>query len=222
MLFSREDVSAFLNENFEPAWEMVRPVPVIRIDFGSGRISTRTLHGNVASYVCGADGNIIDTLPGIYTPDVYMTALTSPRDVAVELRRATAAAKLDRLRVFHRTCAENLQRLVAAPRERDVGKVAIERVVEVNVVRAEANQSPVPPQARPRTAAELASWQPLVEDTRINETQGRLAIHRHLAASELVQPEQIKRWLYREVLRADLDDPHMGLGADFFDGIEGS
>ena len=33
-------------------------------------------------------------------------------------------------------------------------------------------------------------------------------------------PEQIKRWLYREVLHADLDDPYLGLGdALFGDGI---
>jgi hypothetical protein len=55
VLFSRDDVSDYINRNFEPAWESVRPVPIVRIDFGNGRTATRTLHGNVASYVCSAD-----------------------------------------------------------------------------------------------------------------------------------------------------------------------
>ena len=41
------------------------------IDFGNGHTVTRTLHGNVATYVCDADGIVYDVLPGIYTPAEY-------------------------------------------------------------------------------------------------------------------------------------------------------
>ena len=91
-MFSREDVSAFINQHFEPAWEMVRPVPIVRIDFGNGNVATRTLRGNVASYVCGADGQIVDILPGIYTPAAYTVALARPRDLTQTLSRVCATS----------------------------------------------------------------------------------------------------------------------------------
>lgn len=228
MLFSREDVASYLTQNFEPAWEMVRPVPIVRIDFGNGTVSTRTLHGNVASYVCAGDGGIVDIVPGIYTPAAYTTALTQPANLAGSIRSLSAAEKVGALRTYHQTAAQRVRALVAARRRaevdptrilRDVGKGRIERPVEQFTspaeIFAQINNAP-----RPRTAAELANWAPLVEDTRVNETQRRLAIHERLVTGESMQPEQIKRWLYRDVLHADIDDPYLGLGNDFFTGIE--
>ena len=37
MLFSNDAVASFVNNNFEPAWECVRPVPLVHIDFGNQR-----------------------------------------------------------------------------------------------------------------------------------------------------------------------------------------
>jgi hypothetical protein len=53
-----------------------------------------------------------------------------------------------------------------------------------------------------------------------NETQQRLLIHDRFASADPVRPEQIKRWVYRDVLHADLDDPYLGLGDDFFAELE--
>lgn len=229
-MFSREDVANYINQNFESAWETVRPVPIVRIDFGNGRVATRTLHGNVASYVCSADGQVADILPGIYTPAAFTTALEQPRVLAGELTRLEAAPRLARWRDYHRTCVQQLQAAAQAaaaeqarPRERDltkrVAEFRTERFAQAGPqVRPPANVVAAPP--RPRTAAELAAWQPLVADTRINETQGRMQIHTQLATSELIRPEQIKRWLYRDVLHADLDDANLGLGEDFFTDLE--
>ena len=219
-MFSREDVSAFINQHFEPAWEMVRPVPIVRIDFGNGNVATRTLHGNVASYVCGADGQVIDILPGIYTPAAYTQALTVPRDFAGRLRQLEAERRLPALQQHHRAAAQG-RRQAAQQAElqaaiRDVGKGRIERRVERAVGPPQING----PQVRPRNAAELAAWQPLADDTRLNQTQRRLLIHERLASAEATRPEQIMRWLYRDVLHADLDDPYLGLGDDFFADIE--
>ena len=58
----------------------------------------------------------------------------------------------------------------------------------------------------------LARWQALADDALINERIRRLQIHERLAQGFVV-PEQIKRWLYKEVLHADLDDPYLGLGS---------
>lgn len=230
-MFSREDVANFVNQNFEPTWEMVRPVPIVRIDFGNGRTSTRTLHGNVATYVCAANGQVVDILPGIYQPAAFMAALAQPRAEAVAIpNRPAPDVVQQRLREYHRGRAQlvrqsmqqarQIVREVAIP---DRGKGRIERPVEQQMMALQAaiNQhNAAAAMRRPRTASELANWLPLAEDSRRNETERRLQIHDRLMGAGEVQPEQIKRWLYREVLHADLDDPHMGLGDDFFADFE--
>ena len=75
MLFSDDQVAQFINARFEPAWEMVREVPIVRIDFGGGKVVTRTLHGNILTSVCAADGTLLDALPGIYTAAAYRDQL---------------------------------------------------------------------------------------------------------------------------------------------------
>ncbi len=237
-MFSREDVSAFINRNFEPAWETVRPVPIVRIDFGNGNVATRTLHGNVASYVCSADGQVADIVPGIYTPAAYTTALEPMRVLVGTLSRLPEAQRLARWREYHVANLQrlrNLQALQAAPpppnqpnRERDLPKKTVERGLERRVMPGQPNingllAAQVQAQTRvvrPRNSAELANWQPLAADTLLNETQRRLQIHQRFATGDRVRPEQIKQWLYKEVLHADLDDPTMGLGDDFFAGLE--
>ena len=243
-MFSREDVAARVNQDFEPAWEMVRPVPIVRIDFGNGHVASRTLHGNVATYVCVADGLVVDILPGMYTPDVFTAALQHPRNVALDLRaRPDASTVSTRLQQYHREKAAAqrnqdaqaavLRALTAqagqpngpATRELDRGKGAVEWRLE-RVVRPPqpgANYG-IPP--RLRAGANVNNWTPLVEDTLRNEAQRRLQIHDRLAASNPVRPEQIKKWLYKEVLHADLMDPYLGLGDtlfgdDIFPDLEG-
>jgi hypothetical protein len=223
-LFSREEVAAVVNRDFEAAWESVRPVPVVRIDFGNGHVVTRTLHGNIATHVCAADGQLVDILPGIYTPAVYVAALDPMGRLAASLPQVDGPRQ-DRLRDYHRERARLLrsrpERIVypratvvqraqpgnaRAPRA-DRGKGVIERRTEQIVVQAPAGaRSP-----RPRPGQDLAEWQALAADTWLNETERRLLIHERLAAGA-VRPEQIKRWLYRDVLHADLDDPYLGLG----------
>ena len=81
MLFSNEVVAQYINENFEPTWESVRPVPQVTIDFGNGKVIRRTLHGNVATYACAADGRVLDVLPGIYEPRTYVARLKELQDL---------------------------------------------------------------------------------------------------------------------------------------------
>jgi putative component of toxin-antitoxin plasmid stabilization module len=249
VLFSREEVAAFINQNFEPAWEMVRKVPIIRIDFGNGRVATRTLHGNVASYVCTGDGQVLDILPGIYMPVAYTAALEQLRALALEtLRLPSLDVRQTRLRAYHQGKARilraqaaqiaNLRRLAAQPGgggnfqpnpRLDVGKGRVEMRVEQGAQARlafeaqqalNALQANVAATARPRTASELASWAPLAVDTQRNETERRLLIHERFATADPVRPEQIKRWLYKDVLHTDLDDPYLGLGDDFFADLE--
>jgi hypothetical protein len=91
VLFSNAEVAAFINNNFEPAWESVRPVPIVRIDFGNGTVLTRTLNGNIATSVCTRDGDVLDVLPGIYQPETYLEQLDQFRLLARYVNKAIRA-----------------------------------------------------------------------------------------------------------------------------------
>jgi hypothetical protein len=229
VLFSRADVAASLTQHFEAAWQTVRPVPIVRFDFGDGRVITRTLHGNIASYVCAANGQVVDILPGIYTPAMYLAALEQPRLLAASLSRSEPERQT-RLRHYHREKAQELRIQTArnAARSALVAAVPVAQgnqpadrgkgVIEFPVERAVGAGLPVGlglsavAGPRPRAGSDLAAWEALAVDTRRNETERRLLIHDRLADGGAIRPEQIKGWLYKQVLHVDLDDPYLGLG----------
>jgi len=59
---------------------------------------------------------------------------------------------------------------------------------------------------------QLANRPDLVLDAQVNERIRRKSIHERLAQLGPVQPNDIKKWLFKEVLHVDLDDPMLGLG----------
>lgn len=221
MLFSNSQVAALINRWFEPAWESVRDVPTISVDFGHGLTVTRTLHGNIATWVCDSHGEVLDVLPGIYEPVTYMSRLDQLRLLANYAEQP--ASKKDRLRVYHQDQATALREKQPAPRfvnSAGIAKAMIERNTLAVLVPGFPD-SPEPKSAARVPAAagaerelgidkELSSR--LIEDTRINERQRRLQIHDKLVSVQGVRPVELTRWLYREVLHSDLDDPYLGLG----------
>jgi len=237
VLFSNEKVARFINDNFEPAWESVRPVPRFTIDFGRGNVITRTLHGNVATYACTAEGQVLDVLPGIYEPRTYVERLAELKDLHLYARQGRFAllSELQEWKVkdYHRQQATALA--AGKPRGKFVEIAGDPRAI----IRVESSLKLVmQPALRIRTRAavargrfpvetrfakvdagkDLAGWQALARDTEVNETLRRRQIHQHLAELGPVPPDKITKWLYREVLHADLDDPYLGLGKILFDG----
>jgi hypothetical protein len=83
-----------------------------------------------------------------------------------------------------------------------------------NTLSTKANQANDTPNLASNN--DIANWKVLAEDTRINETSRRLQIHDMLAAAGPVQPKNVTKKLYKEVLHADLDDPYLGLGQTLF------
>jgi hypothetical protein len=217
VLFSETKVANFINRAFEPVWESVRPVPLIRIDFGNGNVITRTLHGNIATYVCTADAQVLDILPGIYTPGTYLNRLRQFSLLAQYVDQGGKQPREARLRDYHHVQAQSLMKyklpvlLTAEP----VGKRAIENRLKKVFLAGRPNE-----EARSETnetfglpsTEDLANWKALAEDTRINETVRRQQIHEILGKSGLVRPAAVTKQLYKEVLHADLDDPYLGLG----------
>jgi hypothetical protein len=245
VLFSNDQVAAFLNARFEPVWVMVRPVPVIRIDFGDGNVLTRTLHGNILTSVCTPDGQVLDSLPGIYEPRAYIDQLDQFRLLAQNFNLRTAEARDTWLRQYHKRQAEHIaknqpvERFIEALRIAPVGKGRIERPTERLLasglpgvqnppngrpfaVQVPPNGPPIgvaPPPAPPTggAAEDLAGWKALAEDTQLNETTRRRQIHELLANTGLVKPDRVLKPIYKDVLHADLDDPYLGLGKVLFE-----
>lgn len=226
-MFSQERVADFLNQSFEPVWESVRPVPIVRIDFGNGKVLTRTLHGNILTSICTPDGLVVDALPGIYQESEYRKQLTWLCAVAKSAQAAPAARRDLLVRAYHRGQVEGLKKgrkpwqIAADKKIVPMTKREIETPVELALL--PAVPAPVPPErSKPEkkpaaTATEdVAGWKELEEDTRLNERTRRLQIHELLARSGLVRPETVTRPIYKDVLHADLDDPYLGLGEVLF------
>jgi hypothetical protein len=224
VLFSRGEIANFINQAFEPVWESVRPVPLVRIDFGNGTVLTRTLNGNIATSVCSADGTVLDILPGIYTPAVYQNCLKQFNLLADYANQPERAVRTDLLRDYHKAQAAALEKnlpalqLVRLPPR---GKAVIEKgpklvLMPGKPVVGSATGKTANPIPRVASAEDLANWKALAEDTVINEKARRAVIHQRLAQTGLVEPRTMTKWLYKEVLHADLDDPYLGLGEVLF------
>ncbi|MBC7899366.1 MAG: hypothetical protein H7070_04880 [Saprospiraceae bacterium] len=81
VLYPNADVSKYLRENYVLHWRSVRPAPRITIDFGDGRKIERTLTGNSIHYILDENGAVIDALPGLYSPKVFLKYVTQGREV---------------------------------------------------------------------------------------------------------------------------------------------
>lgn len=190
MLFSDHKVFSYINENFEPAWQSVRAVPTINIDFGNGQKVRRTLHGNIVTYVCSPSGIVIDSLPGLYQPAVYVEQLERFQKVAIKMGDPV---DLDAFNNYHKHAK------ISKP---------------LSLVAAKSKATSAMPDLK--SADEVANWKQLIEETIYSETVRRKQVHSMLASHGLVRPETLTKEMYREVLHCDLDDPYLGLGQALF------
>jgi len=84
--------------------------------------------------------------------------------------------------------------------------------IEGPVTRVIVGAPVFPVTAPPAPAGRLADRPELKLDTEVNERVRRKAVHAHLARAGIVRPNDITKWLFKDVLHADLDDPMLGLG----------
>ena len=197
MLFSNPKVATYINDNFEPVWQSVRPVPTLKVDFGNGTVVTRTLQGNVATYVCSPQGIVIDALPGVYDAQMYTELLAELHQAAI-----TIAPASETLVSYHQKRADGLKATVAIG---NLGKF----FGPGDNMEQRANQAT-------KKERDEVIRRNLQEDSRLNRTVLRLATHELLAAAGQVRPEKIDKQIYREILHTDLDDPYLGLGDTLF------
>ena len=108
-LYPNEVVGRRMREDFVLHWSSERPVPVVTIDFGDGRVVRRTITGNSIHYVLDAEGGLIDAIPGLYGPSAFVEQL----ERATDFSRRTASLPRDARRPL---LAETHQRQLDAAR----------------------------------------------------------------------------------------------------------
>jgi hypothetical protein len=122
-LYPKREVSAQLREHFVLHWHPVRPVPVVKVDFGNGRTLTRTITGNSAHLVLDAEGRPVDCLPGLLTPAAFLSALRFAGALARETVTLSNAERRLVLARRHRHRREAMLRAwavaIGLPQERD-------------------------------------------------------------------------------------------------------
>ena len=247
MLFSNDSISDLINREFEPAWQSLRPAAIVRLDFGNGQTITRTLKGNVATYVCAADGTVLDVIPGVYDPLTYHERLRQALLLYRWFRQESEPRSMF-LRNYHLEQAAALRqhnepKIILERQDRPASIVQIEtgmKLVLKSSLRglerggyggygptgsrnpdSPRNQA-TPPDADYALPRDLASRvgplkpEMLAADTRHNESVRRLQVHDYLAAHSGSRPADMTKWLYRNVLNTDLDDPYLGLGKVLF------
>lgn len=120
LLYPNAEISKYLREHYVLHWETVRPVPIVTIDFGDGRTMKRTLTGNSAHYVLDARGRLVDCLPGLFGPQVFLELLKKAEPVALACNQlpsdeqassAIGQFHSDELFALHREWEADMQKL---------------------------------------------------------------------------------------------------------------
>jgi len=241
VLFSQPELAGFLSEHFECAWESVRPVPRLSIDFGNGHTLERTLRGNIATYLCTSEGETFDLLAGLVDAGEYRARLAQGLELFAELRAPSAAdSRVARVAAWHGAlCASEPVREGL----RNYAKSAVELPLERQLAPASSSRFD------PLVAAELLGEQPapspfvsklaveapleielagrrldasaLARDTAFQRQLGYRLAHALLSGHPLETPATLTRDVYRTLLHVDLDDPYLGLAPDVLGGEPG-
>lgn len=111
VLYPNAAVSKYLRDNYILHWKTVRPAPRITIDFGDGRKIERTITGNSIHYILDKNGEVIDALPGLYTPEMFLDYLTRANAV---VHSAWMASDHDRVLALMKYRRDNFIRIHAA------------------------------------------------------------------------------------------------------------
>lgn len=111
ILYPNAAISKYLRDNYILHWKSVRPAPRITIDFGDGRKIERTITGNSIHYILSEDGDVIDAIPGLYSPDEFMAYISGAYAMNKELR---GTAPLLRATPMMRFRKQNFDAIVAA------------------------------------------------------------------------------------------------------------
>lgn len=244
-LFKEPAFRSFVEKEAIPAWEMVRPVPHVTIDFGNGKQLVRTVRGNAVMYLVNPKGEVFDAFPGVYTKDDFLPAA---RESIAELATADATKVAE----FHRRRAQPIpltaitmgKSVVESPTLSLIGARPI-RGVAVDVTQAEADAArrdflinasrlsdlSLTPMTTwdvaARTApgvekpAEIAAAT-LKRDSATNMARTRSVVHYYFAAEkQLPTPLAARDAVLGTILKIPYKDPTLGLSDVLMPGTPG-
>lgn len=237
-LFKDPEFRQFVENEAIPAWEMVRPVPRITIDFGQGEKVVRTARGNAVMYLVNPNGKVFDAFPGVYTKEDFLPAA---RESIVALAKSDDEATRD----FHRarakwipfTAATAGKRVLEGPSLRLIGASAINgfqtpppnpelakkdplKEAFLRAAAALTDSSLAPGTAQEAVAAlgatgstpdELAK-SILQRDSKLNMERVRSIVHFYFASEKtLPTPAEARDAVLGTILKIPYKDPTMGL-----------
>lgn len=189
LLYPHPQINRLLRDHFVLHWQSVRPVPIVTIDFGNGKVLTRTLTGNSVHVVLDATGRPVDALPGLVAPDVFVA----------QLLRAHASATADRRELAGRHQRELDAPIVPPPPPGpDRAGAASQLAPTKHLVEAPILRTITPPSVEADTHASLA----LHARVHAAFARGR-GIHASL--------DELVAWIYRDLFLMPPDDPALGL-----------
>ncbi len=110
VLYANQEVAQHLRDHFILHWQSVRPVPVITIDFGDGRIIRRTITGNSIHYVLTADGEVVDGIPGLYGAKAFLRVLGEDEPEVADLGKRQGDDRNRSLTTWHSNQLSNIDR----------------------------------------------------------------------------------------------------------------
>lgn len=243
MLYSDPAISALLRERFVLHWRSVRPVPVVTIDIGNGRTIRQTITGNSLHYLLDENGNVLDALPGLYSPQAFRQQLQRWTAIDAWHLRAHHEARLQE--TAQRWRELGLERIVEsrptaeAAAMQAMSKVAIERPLlagldlgaSLRVVQpyewqmiGEHQKQGVEFSAESialmRTKQDVTGelldnlQRTVAADTIFNELEHHRRIHAWFARGQVRDLASLNDRIYRELFLTPPDDPWMGLSPD--------
>jgi hypothetical protein len=114
VLYPNREIAAYLRDHFVLYWSSERPVPIVTIDFGDGRVLHRTITGNSIHYLLDETGRPLDALPGLYAPKAFLAQLHEMVWLYDQWSQAPENAREEYLCAYHgmraRSAAETRRR----------------------------------------------------------------------------------------------------------------
>lgn len=204
VVFSDAEVASLINRNFVAVWESVRPVPKVTIDFGNGKVVTRTLNGNIATYFCTSEGKVFDILPGLYSPKMFAE---KARNILSIYKNAKSQADFERvIREYHKALTPVAK--IQTRERHDMSKMATQRPLKENLgVVDDTTMGPKVPHSG--SGIDIVN---IEQDNEYNTKVREPLVHAILAERPLLTPNKYRYKLYKEVLNVPLDDQYLGLG----------
>jgi len=236
-LFKDPEFKKLVTSDVIPAWEMVRAVPHVEIDFGDGKKIKRTVRGNACMYLCNSDGKVVDAYPGVYTAQDFMPRI---HESIAQLANASADAVIawhtSQPITFARRTPSTMSKMGSESSTLNVigargiaGVVSTERSSDPKRQRfLQAAAGVIDMSLTPMTPDEIAvaaTGQPIADrdpatmgnlilqrDSQQNVTLMRSVIHMWLASEkELPTPAQARDTILETILKIPYKDPYFGL-----------